>query len=97
MSFATTATIVTIVLSGIVFYLSGFILIQHYRAIRAGASPLPRHVLAMAVSYVGLVVSLLTNERDFQTRFWIYAPSLALGAYGLWIMSRFQRRLASGH
>ena len=93
MSIEGLATLMTILLSGLIFYYSGYVIFNHIRLWRqTGRNLLPLHVWLISISYNGLVVSLLTDERDFQLRFWIYVPSLLVGVFSLHILAKQQGR-----
>lgn len=95
MSIEDAATVATVLASGLIFYFSGHVIYRHIRLwMSTGHNLLPLHVWLISISYNGLVISLLTNERDFHTRFWIYFPSLLLGVFSLYILSKGQRRRA---
>ena len=82
-------------LGGIVFVLSGYIILHHFRAWRSRDERtrlLPLHVWLIAVSYNLLVISHMLRVPRTDLAFAFGSTALLVGIYSLWVMVKLQRK-----
>lgn len=78
-------------LGGIIFSLSGFVIVKHFRRWRQKKRGLlPLHVWVISVSYNLLVLSMMARVPRADLAFAFGCSGLLLGIYSLWILARFQ-------
>lgn len=81
------------VLGGFILVTSFVVSVQHFQQWRSapGNRLMPLHIALIALSYDLLVITLLSRTDQQPTwRIFVYAPALAIGAYALFVMLRYQ-------